>query len=118
MCLIDGNDFTPYFIYNENTDVVDYMRHDTFESGDNRFCAIAAASILAKSERDAYITGLCDKHPILKERYSIDKNMGYGTKKHMTGIAEHGIVDGHRRTFGICKTAEYSNILDVKPTIF
>lgn len=103
--LIDGNDFKPYSIYDESAETLEYMRHETFEKGDGRFCSIAAASILAKYERDTHILELCRRYPILAERYSIDTNMGYGTKVHMTAIAEHGIVDGHRRSYGLCKTA-------------
>ena len=34
--------------------------------------------------------------------YSIDSNKGYGAKKHIEGIKEHGITIWHRKTFGIC----------------
>ena len=103
MGLIDGNDFAPYFVYDETADTMEYMRHETFEGGDNRFCAIAAASILAKCDRDAHMLDLCQQFPILETRYKINTNMGYGTKPHMEAILEHGIVEGHRRTYGICK---------------
>ena len=103
MGLIDGNDFAPYFVYDEAADTMEYMRHETFEGGDNRFCAIAAASILAKCDRDAHMLDLCRQFPILETRYKINTNMGYGTKPHMEAILEHGIVEGHRRTYGICK---------------
>ena len=76
------------------------------EGGDNTYTAIAAASILAKVERDHYIDELCVLNPELSERYGIDTNKGYGAKKHLDGIKQHGITIWHRRTFGICK--EYS----------
>jgi ribonuclease HII len=76
------------------------------EGGDNTYTSIAAASILAKVERDNYIDELCKENPELSERYGIDSNKGYGAKKHLEGIKQHGITIWHRRTFGICK--EYS----------
>jgi len=75
----------------------------TIEGGDNKYTAIAAASILAKVERDNYISELCEQNPDLAEKYGIDSNKGYGAKKHMDGIKEHGITIWHRRSFGICK---------------
>jgi len=75
------------------------------EGGDNTYSAIAAASILAKVSRDQYIEQLCQENPELVEKYCIDSNKGYGAKKHIDGIKEHGITIWHRRTFGICKSA-------------
>lgn len=99
--LVDGNDFKPYMFMNGT--MLTPIVHTCYEGGDNKFAAIAAASILAKTERDKYILDLCENHPELKERYSIDSNKGYGTKKHMQGIQEFGITKWHRRTYGICK---------------
>jgi ribonuclease HII len=73
------------------------------EQGDNKFTCIAAASILAKVARDAYIEELCEQNPELVEHYSLLSNKGYGAKKHIEGIKEHGITIWHRRSFGICK---------------
>jgi ribonuclease HII len=99
--LVDGNDFKPYLLF-ENGKITP-ITHRCYEGGDNKFTPIAAASILAKTARDTYILDLCDKHPELKERYSIHTNKGYGTKKHMEGIQEFGITQWHRRSYGICK---------------
>ncbi len=99
--LVDGNDFKPYMKMCGTKFTT--LQHTCFEGGDNRFTPIAAASILAKTERDAYIMDLCNKNPFLMERYSIHTNKGYGTKKHMDGIAEFGITQWHRRSYGICK---------------
>ena len=33
----------------------------------------------------------------------LEKNQGYGTKKHLEGILEHGITQWHRKTYGRCK---------------
>jgi ribonuclease HII len=96
--LIDGNYFKPLKVSNN----IKY-KFACIEGGDNIYSSIAAASIIAKVERDKYIEDLCNLHPDLIEKYGIDSNKGYGAKKHMDGIKEHGITPWHRRTFGICK---------------
>ena len=47
---------------------------------------------------------------MLKERYGLDTNKGYGTKIHMNGIKPYGITKWHRKTFGICQ--EYATKLN------
>lgn len=97
--LVDGNYFKPYLHGPEKI----LVSSQTVEQGDNTYSSIAAASILAKVARDQYIDDLCAEHPTLSEYYAIDSNKGYGAKKHLDGIKEHGITQWHRRTFGICK---------------
>ena len=101
--LIDGNYFNPYTMYNKNRKILEPLSHICIEGGDNKYSAIAAASILAKVSRDTYIDELCKENPELIEHYSIDSNKGYGAKKHLDGIQQHGITIWHRRSFGICK---------------
>ena len=103
MLLVDGNDFKPYMIYDISDNYMKMTPNVCIKGGDNKYSAIAAASILAKVERDKYIEELCDEHPMLEEKYNIRKNKGYGTKLHMDGIKEHGISKWHRKTYGICK---------------
>ena len=103
--LIDGNHFKPYSMYDQENESIFVMPHQTVEGGDNKYTNIAAASILAKVARDEYIKELCDEHPELNERYNIEKNQGYGTKKHLEGILEHGITQWHRKSYGRCKEA-------------
>jgi ribonuclease HII len=98
LLLIDGNYFKPMYTKDGaklNTILV--------EKGDNTYTSIAAASILAKSSRDLYITTLCEENPELGDLYGINGNMGYGAAKHIEGIKMHGITKWHRRSFGICK---------------
>jgi ribonuclease HII len=102
--LIDGNYFNPITLMNKKTNKMEQLKHTCIEGGDNKYSAIAAASILAKVERDRYIEELCAQNPTLVEYYGIDSNKGYGAKKHMDGIKEHGITIWHRRSFGICKS--------------
>ena len=99
--LVDGNDFKPYMRFHD--DEFTPVKHVCIEGGDNKYCAIAAASILAKTERDKYIEELCEEYPELKDKYSIHKNKGYGTKLHLDGIKEYGISKWHRKSYGICK---------------
>ena len=101
--LIDGNYFKPVTILNKKTSKIETIPYTTIEGGDNKYTAIAAASILAKVERDKYIDDLCEQNPTLSEYYGIDSNKGYGAKRHLDGIKEHGITIWHRRSFGICK---------------
>ena len=101
--LIDGNYFKPVTIVNKSTNKIETLPHVTVEGGDNKYASIAAASILAKVERDKYIEKMCEENPTLAEYYGIDSNKGYGAKRHLDGIKEHGITIWHRRSFGICK---------------
>jgi len=102
--LIDGNYFKPFTYLDKKTNKLNTIPHVTIEGGDNKYASIAAASILAKVERDKYIEDLCADNPNLVEHYGIDSNKGYGAKRHIDGIKEHGITIWHRRSFGICKT--------------
>jgi ribonuclease HII len=79
--------------------------------GDDTFHSIAAASILAKYERDKYIDDLCEQYPLLDERYGLKHNKGYGTAQHIAGLERYGATAGHRMTFKRVKP-EFS-ILDM-----
>ena len=98
LILVDGNYFKPFTILNEIP-----IKYKMIEGGDNKYTSIAAASILAKTERDKYINELCEENPELVDHYDINSNKGYGSKKHMNGIKQYGITKWHRKTFGICK---------------
>lgn len=99
--LVDGNNFKPYtYLYNNH---ITQLNHICIEGGDNKYSSIAAASILAKVERDKYIEELCEINPYLDDKYGILKNKGYGTRKHIDGIKQYGISEFHRKTYGLCK---------------
>jgi ribonuclease HII len=91
LLLIDGPYFPPYL----------GIAHVCIVKGDAKFTAIAAASILAKTYRDAYMLQLHEQYP----EFGWDKNKGYGTAKHRAAIASLGITPHHRKSFGICNTA-------------
>lgn len=101
--IIDGNYFKPIMYINKDG-TSQILTYNCVEGGDNMYCNIAAASILAKYFRDKYILDLCYENPELDEKYGLKKNKGYGTVKHMEGIKTHGITQWHRKSFGICKT--------------
>ena len=63
-------------------------------------CA-SAASILAKTTRDAQVVEMCDNHPYLQEYYDLRANKGYLSHRHIQGIREHGRSEWHRHSFHI-----------------
>ena len=63
--------------------------------GDGKIAAIAAASILAKTVRDAGMTALHAAYP----QYGFDRHMGYPTPAHFAALAAHGASPVHRRSF-------------------
>lgn len=83
--LIDGNRFKPYKKF----------KHSTIIGGDGKYMSIAAASILAKTERDMLMEKLDKKFPA----YNWKKNKGYGTLAHRDAIREHGTTKHHRLSF-------------------
>lgn len=87
LLLIDGNRFTPY----------PAIRHQCIVKGDATYASIAAASILAKTYRDAYMKQLHTEFP----HYNWAQNKGYGTQAHRDAIDQHGLCRYHRRSFNI-----------------
>lgn len=67
----------------------------TLVGGDKLCAAIAAASVLAKEERDALIRRLALRFP----GYGLERHAGYGTTLHRRALQEHGPTVLHRRTF-------------------
>lgn len=63
--------------------------------GDAKCASIAAASILAKAQRDDLMCSLAKRYPA----YRFDENKGYGSPQHIEAIRTHGISDMHRATF-------------------
>jgi ribonuclease HII len=61
----------------------------------------AAASVLAKTTRDAQVLALCDAEPTLDERYAIRSNKGYLSAAHVAGLRAHGWTAHHRRTYRV-----------------
>jgi ribonuclease HII len=63
--------------------------------GDRIVASISAASILAKTARDALLLELHDRYPL----YGFAHNKGYGTPEHLAALARHGPCPAHRRSF-------------------
>ncbi len=63
--------------------------------GDRDVAAISAASILAKTARDAMLMELHVRYPL----YGFAQNKGYSTKEHLVALARHGPCPEHRRSF-------------------
>lgn len=63
--------------------------------GDSRVAAIAAASILAKVDRDRQLVVLHREYP----HYGFDRHKGYPTRAHIAALALHGVTAVHRRSF-------------------
>lgn len=83
--LIDGNRFSSYL----------GIPHLCVVKGDAKYLSIAAASILAKTHRDAYMKKLAKEYP----NYDWERNKGYPTKAHRAAIATHGTTPYHRMSF-------------------
>lgn len=69
--------------------------YETVVKGDTSSQSIAAASIIAKTERDAMMRQLHDEHPA----YGWESNVGYPTQAHYAALAEHGATPYHRQSF-------------------
>jgi len=82
---IDGNRFKPFGT----------IPFECVIKGDGKFLHIAAASILAKTYRDEYMTALHEKFP----EYNWKQNKGYPTKSHREAIRQHGSTIFHRKSF-------------------
>ncbi len=67
----------------------------TIVKGDSLSVSIAAASILAKVERDRLMKKLSEKYP----SYGFEKHKGYGTKLHLEAIKRYGSAEIHRKSF-------------------
>lgn len=63
--------------------------------GDGKVAAIAAASILAKTHRDALMRELAISFP----QYGFERHMGYPTPAHFAALEAHGPCSAHRRSF-------------------
>ncbi|HYC46941.1 MAG TPA: ribonuclease HII [Burkholderiales bacterium] len=67
----------------------------TVVDGDAKCLSIAAASIVAKVSRDAYMRGLAETFP----GYGWETNVGYGTRDHRQAMLKLGVTPHHRRSF-------------------
>ena len=82
---VDGNKFKP----------LNNIPYQTLIKGDGKYLNIAAASILAKTYRDAYMEKIHKEFPM----YNWKQNKGYPTVEHREAIKKYGITKYHRKSF-------------------
>ncbi len=85
LLLVDGNRFRPYPL----------VAHQCIVRGDATFMSIAAASVLAKTHRDARMYQLDAEYPA----YGWAQNAGYPTRAHQQALRQHGPSPHHRQSF-------------------
>ncbi len=108
IALIDGN----------RSPVMSIRCHPIVE-GDDKVHAISAASILAKTARDAQLVTLHAQYP----QYGFDQHKGYGTAMHLERLREHGACPVHRRSFAPVRAAlgldgvqlDFGDMLEFEP---
>lgn len=83
--IVDGNRFKP---------ILD-IPFQTIVKGDSKYMSIAAASVLAKNQRDLYMERIHEEYPM----YNWKKNKGYPTEEHREAIRKYGITPYHRKSF-------------------
>lgn len=83
--IVDGNRFKPVL----------NIPYQTIIKGDSKYQSIAAASILAKTYRDAFMEKIHEEFPV----YNWKQNKGYPTKEHREAIRQFGVTKYHRMTF-------------------
>lgn len=97
IALIDGNRCPPLSI-----------RAHAIVEGDDKVHAISAASILAKTARDADLVALHELYP----QYGFDQHKGYSTPLHLQRLKEHGPCPIHRRSFAPVRALMEPDLFD------
>ena len=98
LLLIDGNRFYKY----------KQIPHKCIIKGDGKYMHIAAASVLAKTYRDALMLELDREFP----EYNWKQNKGYPTKEHRAAIYRIGDTKYHRKTFRLLSEEMQSGLFD------
>ncbi len=101
--LLDGN-------YNYLAAACDLPVHTRIK-GDLTCAAVSAASVLAKTERDALMVTLAGEHP----EYGFADNKGYSTPEHIEALRVHGPSRSHRTSW---RLPGCTDVLDDQPTMF
>ena len=85
LLLVDGNRFRSKLA----------IPYETVVKGDSKVFSIAAASVLAKTHRDALMLACSETYP----EYSFERHFGYPTKTHVEAIRQYGRCPIHRQSF-------------------
>lgn len=98
-----GVDGTPriHFLVDGPVSFVEGRPATPITRGDSISVSIAAASIIAKVHRDAFMIELAERYP----EYGFDSHKGYGTAAHLKALLRHGPSPVHRRSFGPVRDA-------------
>ena len=96
--LVDGNKFRPFGPYG-------FKDYRTVVHGDATYACIAAASVLAKTGRDAFMRKIAADYP----EYGWDRNFGYPTPEHIEAIRRFGYTPWHRKSF---------HVKELEPSLF
>ncbi|MDR2709253.1 MAG: ribonuclease HII [Elusimicrobiota bacterium] len=91
LCIVDGNRKVKNL----------FIEQETIVKGDNFSAAIAAASVLAKEERDKIMRSYAKDFP----NYCFDKHKGYATAQHVKALGQFGPCPIHRKTFAPVREA-------------
>jgi len=83
--IVDGNRFKP----------INNIPYSCVIQGDSKYMSIAAASILAKTYRDEYMSEIHEEYPM----YNWKQNKGYATHEHREAIKKYGVTKYHRMSF-------------------
>jgi len=93
---VEALPLVPGFVLVDGREIPDLpMPQSAYPKGDSFVCSIAAASIVAKVERDAIMCELDARYP----GYGFAHHMGYATRRHFAAIREHGPSPVHRMRF-------------------
>jgi ribonuclease HII len=92
---VESMDASPDYLLIDAVKLQLDIPQDNIIKGDQKSNSIAAASIIAKVERDYLMVQMAQKYP----GYDFENNKGYGTAKHYQGIEKIGITPIHRMTF-------------------
>jgi len=101
---VDSLSITPDYLLIDALEIKSSIPQESIIRGDQQCAAIAAASILAKTTRDALMDFLDSFYP----QYGFKQNKGYGTTQHFSALREYGPSDVHRRSF-LKRLAEIGN---------
>ena len=94
---IEGLSITPTLaLIDGNRCPVCSVRTEAIIKGDDKVSQISAASILAKTARDAALMVMHKNYP----NYAFDQHKGYPTALHLQRLREHGVSPVHRRSYG------------------
>lgn len=76
--------------------------HECIPKADVTHACVSAASIIAKTFRDANILEICRENEQIASLYKWESNKGYPSAHHREALKTHGVTDWHRKSYGPC----------------